>query len=110
LTVSGEIEKRFAGFVVEDERADGDLHGEAFAFVAGSVAAFAVAAALSGVFGVEAEMEKRVAVDGGDHGNVAAASAIAAAGAAARHVFLTTESEAAIAAVTRLDCNVDFVD
>jgi hypothetical protein len=81
-----------------------------FAVVAGAVAAFAVPAALRRVFGIEAEMQQRVAVDGRDHDDVAAAAAIAAAGSAARHVLLAPESQTAVAAVARFDCDSYFID
>ncbi len=78
--------------------------------MAGAVAAFAVAAALGGVFRVVAEMQQSVAMVGRDHGDVAAAPAIAAAGAAAGNVFLAAKRQAAIAAVARFDGDSYFVD
>ena len=66
-------------------------------------------AALRRVFGVEAEMEQRVAVDGRDHGDVAAMAAIAAAGAAARYVFLAPERKTAVAAVACFDGDNYFI-
>jgi hypothetical protein len=110
LAVLGEIEELFAGFVVENDRADRDLHDEVFAIAAGAVRAFAVAAALGRVFGIEAEVKERVAVDGRDDDNVAATAAIAARWAAARHVFFAAEGEAAVAAVAGFYRNSYFID
>jgi hypothetical protein len=45
----------------------------------------------------------------GHHLNVAAMTAVAAAGTAARDVFLAPECQAAIAAIARFDRNNDFV-
>ena len=77
--------------------------------MAGAVAAFAVASALGRVFGIEAEMEQRVAMDGGHHDDVAAAAAVAAAGTAARNVFLAPERQTAVAAVARFHGDSYFI-
>jgi len=74
-----------------------------------AVAAFAVPAALRRVFGIETEMEQRIAMDGGDHDDVAATAAIAAARATPRHVLLAPECEASVAAVAGFHRDFYFI-
>ncbi len=105
-----EIVQLFAGFGIVDDRANGGGNFLRSTVVPGLVAAFAVASALRFVLGIEAEVQQRIVVGAGDHGHVAAAAAIAAAGSAARHEFLATEREAAIAAVAGFHGNDDFID
>jgi hypothetical protein len=99
-----------ASFGIESEGADGhgDLDGGAVA--AGFIGAFAVAAAFGSVFGVEAEVEEGVVVFGGVEDDVAAATAVAAAGASAGDKFFAAEGETAVAAVAGLDFDDDFID
>ena len=73
------------------------------ALAALAIAAFAVAAALGLMFGIKAEMEKRVVVLAGDQGDIAAAASVAAAGTAAGNVFLAPKGQAAVAAVAGLN-------
>jgi hypothetical protein len=77
--------------------------------MAGSVAAFAVPAALGGVFGIEPEMQQRITVDGGDHGHIAAAPTISAARSPAGDVFFAPERQAAVATIAGLHGNSRFV-
>jgi hypothetical protein len=79
-------------------------------FLAGAVAAFAMASALGGVFGVEAEMEESIEVRVGLDEDVAAASAVAAAGAAAWNVLLAPERKTAVAAVAGFHADANFID
>jgi len=78
--------------------------------VAGALAALAVAAPLAFVFGIEAEMEKSIVVLAGDQHDIAAPAPVAAAGTAARDVFLAPERKAAVAAVAGFDGNDYFID
>src|SRR6185437_431268 len=71
LAIVGEVKQLFSGFVIEDGGSDRHRDGDAFAVVPGSIAAFAVPAALGRVFGIESEMQEGVAMDGGDHGDIA---------------------------------------
>jgi hypothetical protein len=105
----GEVMEHFAGFGVIDDGADGDREIDAMAVATLAIAAFAVAAALARVFGVVAEVEQGVVVCGGVERDVAAASAIAAAGAAFGDVLFAAEGEAAVAAVAGFDFNEYFV-
>jgi hypothetical protein len=66
--------------------------------------------ALGRVFRIETEMEQGVAVDGCGHDDVAAVSAIAAAGTAARDILLASEGQTAVPPVTRFDRDFYFVD
>ncbi len=58
--------------------------------------------ALRRVFRIEAEMQQRVVMRAGDHGDVAAAPAIAAARSPARHILLAPERQTAVAAIPGL--------
>ena len=80
-----------------------------FALVAGAITALAMPPALRRVFGIEAKMQQGVAMDGGGHGDIAAAPAIAAARTAARHVLLAPERKAAVAAIARLHGDSYFI-
>src|ERR1039458_3085439 len=95
----GEIAQPLAGGFVVDHRADGDIELDGMAFRAGTVAAFAMASALGFVLRVEAVLQEGVFMRVGHQHDVAAAAAIAAAGATARHVLLAPEGHAAITAV-----------
>src|SRR5262249_17739517 len=83
-----------------------DIH----TLLAGFVGAFTVPSALRFVFGIEAEVHQRVVTLARFHYHVAAATTIAAGRSSARHKLLTAESEAAVAAVTRLHSNDCLVD
>jgi hypothetical protein len=48
-------------------------------------------------------------MNGGNHNDVAATSAIAATGSSTRNVFLAAEGEATIPAVTSLNCDSNFI-
>jgi hypothetical protein len=78
--------------------------------VASALAALAVAAPLAFVFGIEAEMQESIVVLAGHQYDVAAATAITAAGAAARDEFLAAERKTAVAAVAGFDGNDYFID
>ena len=105
-----EIVDQLAGFGVVERGADGHLQRDGAAVLAGAVRSHAVLAALRFVLGVEAEMNQRVVALAGFHQDVAAASAVAARRAAARHELLAAEGHAAVAAVAGFDANFDFVD
>ena len=67
-------------------------------------------AALRLVLGVVAEMNQRVVALARLHDDVAAASAVAARGAPARHKLLAPEGHAAVAAVAGLHADFGFID
>src|ERR1035438_2454656 len=66
--------------------------------------------ALGGVFGIKTEVEQRVVMRAGHHGDVAAASAITAARSSTGHIFLAPERQAAIAPIPGFYADSDFID
>src|SRR5205823_6069791 len=86
-----EIVQALAGHFVVDHGAHRHFEFDALAVGAGALAAFAVPAALCLMLGVVAELQQRVLMARGHHGDVAAAPAIAAAGTAPRNVLLPAE-------------------
>ena len=108
--VTVEVGDCFPGFCVGDHRsnrhAQRDVGGTASVLV-GSAPVFA------GLRAVDARVtvvDQRIDVAIRDRPDTSAASAVAAVGAAARHVFLAAERHGAIAAVTAGDVDVRFVD
>jgi hypothetical protein len=69
-----------------------------------------VLAALAFVFGIEAELEQGIGMLAAHHHDVAAASAIASTGSAARDELLPAEGKATITAVAGLYENSYFID
>jgi hypothetical protein len=61
------------------------------------------------MFGIKTELDQSVLVLGGHYEDVAAAAAVAAAGASARDVLLAAEGQAAIAAISGLDQDANFI-
>lgn len=100
----------FAGFGVVDDRADRNFEGDVHAFAPGLIRAFAVAAALSFVLGIETEMDERVVPFAGLHDDVATFAAIAPGRAAARHKLLAPEGNASVAAITGFHADCGFID
>src|SRR5258708_28279049 len=66
--------------------------------------------ALGLVLGIEAEVEQGVLMRSGYQIDIAAAAAIAAAGAAMRDIFLPPKGQAAITAIPCFYVDFDFVD
>src|SRR5581483_4791343 len=110
LIGTAEIVNDFPGCVVVNDGADGNFEDDVRAFAAGAIRAFAVASALGVVFGVEAEVDERVVALAGFHDDVAAASAVSAAGASAGHEFLATKRHTAVAAVPGFYADFSFID
>jgi len=106
----GKIVEQFAGGVVVDLGAGRDRNIEILAVTPVTVAAFAVPSAFGAEDMVESEFEKRVLVGIRDEIDVAAVTAIAAAGTALRDELLPPEGNATVPAVTGFDCNFGFVD
>src|SRR5579862_7836076 len=109
LARCSEVVQLFARLGVVNDRADRCLQLDRLAFMAGAVAALAMTAALGFVLGIEAEMEQRILVRSRDQVNVAAASAVAAAGTAVRYVLLAAKGKTAVAAVSSLYVDPDFI-
>jgi hypothetical protein len=99
-----------AGFEIVDGSADGNLHRNTLAFVAGTLATFAVPTALRLVFGIEAEVQEGIAVDGRHHYDVAASPAVATRRATMRYILLTAEGKATVTAIAGLDRYFYFID
>src|SRR4051812_8078254 len=105
-----EIVDQLAALNVVDDCAYWSLHDDVRAGLAGAVGAFAVASALRVVFGIEAEVNQRVMRLTRFHDHIAAATTVAARGAAARDELLPAEGNAPVAAVAGLDADFRFVD
>jgi hypothetical protein len=101
---------RLAGDLLEHERADGNLDLHVTAGGAGPVGPLAVLAPSGFELGMEAEIDERVLAGGGNDDDGAAGAAVAAVRPAARDERLAPEAQAAAAAVTGQDVDVDFVD
>src|ERR1035441_4836053 len=73
----GEIVQQFAriGIVDDGSHRHGEFNG--FTLAAAAIAAFPMPSALGGVFGIKTEVEQRVVMRAGHHGDVAAASTVA---------------------------------
>jgi hypothetical protein len=71
-----ELKGLLAGFVVINDRADGNLQNYVTAITAGLIRAFAVPSALSFVLWIEAEMHERVMAFTGFHNDVPALAAV----------------------------------
>jgi len=105
-----EIVEHLAGFVVVDNCTDGDLDFEVVPIAAVSIAAFAVPTAFSAERVVVSKLQKGVFVDICNEIDVAATTAISAAGPAARNKFLPPEGNATMPAVACFDRDFGFVD
>src|ERR1700677_1402585 len=110
LVGMSEIVDEFAGLVVVEESADGNLEGDGLTCVAGAVGAEAVASALGFVLGVEAEVNEGVVTKRRRHEDVAAMAAIATGGTALGYEFFAAEGHAAVTAVAGLDADSRFVN
>jgi hypothetical protein len=80
------------------------------AFSSGSIASFAVAAALGLVFRVISKVKKSIVVFARDQNDIPATAPVTSTGTASGNVFFATECEAAIAAVTGLYLDDNFID
>jgi hypothetical protein len=105
-----EIMDEFAGVLIEEGCADGDLQNGGVAVEAGAVGAHAMLAALALVLGVVAEVDEGVVALRAFHDDVAAVAAVSTGGAAAGNELLAAEGHAAVAAVAGFDANFCFID
>ena len=105
-----EIVEHLAGFVVVDNCTDGDLDFEILSIAAVAIAAFAVPTAFSSERVVVSKLQKGVFVDICYEIDVAAATAISAAGPAARNKLLPAEGNATMPAVACFDRDFGFVN
>ena len=105
-----EIVEQFAGFIVIDNCSDGDLDFKILSIPAVSIAPFSVTTPFSAERVIVPKLQKGVFVDVRYEIDVAAATAISAAGPAARNKFLPAEGNATMAAVACFNCDFGFVD
>jgi hypothetical protein len=109
LPIFRKIENLLAGFVVVDNRSYRHRNADIVPVASGLLAAFTVASALGGMFRVEAQVQQRAVMLACFQHNFAAIAAVTAAGAAARHKFLTAKRQAAVTAVSGFNGNSYFV-
>src|SRR5690242_11342336 len=105
-----EIVHQLVGFAIVENGPDWDLEHHIFTVSAGPVGSFAVSAASSFVFRIEAKMHQRIVALTGFHYDVATASAVTARGAAAGHKLLPPECNNPVAAVTGFHSNSGLID
>src|SRR5450755_2730162 len=110
LAHGGKIVQLIARFRVIDNRADRNRQLDGVPVAPGALTALSMTAPLGRMFGIEAEMQQGVVVFARDQRNVSASAAVAAAWTAPWNEFLAAKRQAAIAAVTGLYGNNDFVD
>src|SRR5262249_56024451 len=94
-----EIMEQFAGFIVIDNCSDGDLDFKILSIPAVAIASFAVTTPFSAERVIVPKLQKGVFVDVRYEINPAAATAISAAGPAARNKFLPAEANATMPAL-----------
>jgi hypothetical protein len=105
-----EIVDRLSGVLVVDNRSYRDREFDMLGIAALFVAAFAMAAAIGLMLGIEAEVQQRVVVGRSNHVYIASATAVAAAGTATGHELFTAERENAVAAVAGLHKDSNFIN
>jgi hypothetical protein len=105
-----EIVESLARFVVVHDGTDGNFDFKILAVGAMTIAAFAVTATVGSEGVAVPKLQERVFVGFRDEINVAAITAISAAGAATRDELLPTERDTTVTAVACLDCDFGFVD
>ena len=103
------VEKHAAGGALLDHRTHRHFDDHVRAGLAASAVGHAVHAVFGEELAPEAEVHQRVHALGGEELHVPAAAAVAAVRAAGLHVFFPVEGDAAVAAVARLDRDVDDV-
>jgi hypothetical protein len=101
-----QITEQLARFGVEDLRSDRDPHHDIRPVAPSAVGAFAVSSILGDVFGIVAQMEKRIERTVGFEPNIPPTTAVASRWTTARHILFAAESGHAIASATAT--NPDF--
>ena len=97
----GEVGQDAVGLDVRRRGPDGHLQGDVAGILAGHVPAGAVDAAQGLIVPLVAEVEEGGQVGVGLQVHVASLAAVAAVGAAARHILFLAEGDGAVAAVAR---------
>jgi hypothetical protein len=106
----GEIVKHHAGRIVIDDSSHGNRDLEVFSIPAMTVTAFSMPSPSRLEVMIETKFKKCVFVTVGDQIDVAAITAVATAGTAARHKFLAAKGDGAMPAVSRFYCDFGFVN
>src|SRR5450432_279055 len=104
------FENLLAGFIVVNNRPNGNFQNDSLSVSPRLVRTFAVPSTLRRVLRIETEMYQRVVTLARLHNNVATLTAVAAGGPAARNKLRPPERHAAIAAVAGLDPNFRLID
>ncbi len=104
------IVHQFAGLVVVESGAYGDLQNDVRTLAARAIRAFAVFSALGFVLRVVAEMDERIVALARLHDDVAAAAAVAAGGSPSGHEFFAAKGHASVAAVAGFYFDLCFID
>src|SRR5262249_9446163 len=110
LAGGSEIGHRFAGVIIEDQRANRNRQNHFLAGVPGAIGAFAMAAAVGFELAVVAVAEQGVVVGIGFEIDAAAVTTVATRGSATRHKLLATKRNATVAAVAGLHEYLGFVN
>jgi len=110
LAVGVEIGNDGLGVLVGNDGADRDVQGDVVAALAVAVAGAAVLASAGEEFAGVAVFDQRIEVAIGDDIDAAAATTVAAVGAAFGFVFLASERDDAVAAVAGGNVDFGFVD
>src|SRR5205823_5065260 len=105
----GKIVNALAGVIIVEHGAHRNLEHNVSTLFAGFVGAFAVASALTFVFGIEAEVHQRIVALAGFHDDIAAVASVSARWPATGHEFFAAKGHAAVAAVAGLYANSCFV-
>ena len=109
FSIPSEVVDEFPGFRFIDDRANRHRHSPRLAAASCLVRDFAVPPPFRFVLGIEAQVQEGVVVLAGHQDNVPAAASIAAVRPAFRDELLAAKRQAAIAAVSGNDVNLDFV-
>src|SRR5882757_2507653 len=105
-----EIVNDFSRIFVIHNRPDRNFQDDALTIAAGFFGAFTVPSTLGGVFGIEAEMDKRVVALAGFHPDVTTFTAVTAGWSSAWDEFFPPEGHTAVSAVAGLDSDFGFID
>ena len=110
LALLQEIVEDLLPAFLPDDGPDRDAQDDVLAPLSLPVAPLAGLAVLGFVDGVEAEIDERIQVRFGDEEDAPAVAAAAAVRPASRHLGFAAEADASVAALSRLDDDMDLID
>jgi hypothetical protein len=110
LVRAGEVINFFSGLIVVDDGSDWHFQKYVRTLAASFIRTFTVPSTLGFVFGIEAEVDQGIVALTGLHDDVAALTAVATRGAAARDKLLATKGHAAVPAVAGFDSYFGLID